>query len=292
MMHTYIQLPDGTHIGYGEPLADGTVKAAAVRFGEGGFSVALCTLPDCRWTEAQGYTLEELEALAGLLAGNAPLIVRLAQEAAAQAEAATAGETNAESDSLPNSPEAIPQPGAPAERPADAPHAAAGAQQVAPAVQPVSAVQAASTARAQGAPTSAPGSVPSQGAGASQSAQAARPQGAQSQEYQQAAAAMLDAASLVGRVVPGTRVGRLVNTAMPAARTVVAAAPGIVEKAAPVVSHAAEAAVEAAPKMAEKAARGIGRLGSKLAKAASGAVDSVVDGAKQAAENYHRESGR
>ena len=284
MMHTYIQLPDGTHIGYGEPLADGTVKAAAVRFGEGGFSVALCTLPDCRWTEAQGYTLEELEALAGLLAGNAPLIVRLAQEAA------TAGETNAESDSLPNSPEAIPQPGAPAGRPADAPHAAAGAQQVAPPAQPASAAQAAPTAKAQGSPAS--GSVASRGAGASQPAQAARPQGAQSQEYQQAAAAMLDAASLVGRVVPGTRVGRLVNTAMPAARTVVAAAPGIVEKAAPVVSHAAEAAVEAAPKMAEKAARGIGRLGSKLAKAASGAVDSVVDGAKQAAENYHRESGR
>ncbi len=287
MMHTYIQLPDGTHIGYGEPLADGTVKAAAVRFGEGGFSVALCVLPDCRWVEAEGYTPEELEVLAGLLAGNAPLIMRLSQEAAAQAHAAieevagvepslqavepsrpTQGQSPmaAASDS-----QTVPGPGLPDRQNARDPHSVADAP------------KASAAPGAQAGPSRTAG----QGARAAQAGQAT-----QSQDYQQAAAAMLDAASLVGRVVPGTRVGRLVNTAMPAARTVVAAAPGIVEKAAPVVSHAAEAAAEDAPKMAEKAARGIGRLGSKIAKAASGAVDSVVDGAKQAAENYHRESGR
>lgn len=284
MMHTYIQLPDGTHIGYGEPLADGTVKAAAVRFGEGGFSVALCVLPDCRWVEAEGYAPEELEVLAGLLAGNAPLIMRLSQEAAAQAHAAAEEVADVEPSSQAAEPsrptqgqppmaamsdsQTVPGPELPDRQNAGEPRSVADAQ------------------KASAAPRTQAGPSPTAGQGA-RAAQAA-----QSQDYQQAAAAMLDAASLVGRVVPGTRVGRLVNTAMPAARTVVAAAPGIVEKAAPVVSHAAEAAAEAAPKMAEKAARGIGRLGSKIAKAASGAVDSVVDGAKQAAENYHRESGR
>lgn len=286
MMHTYIQLPDGTHIGYGEPQADGTVKAAAVRFGEGGFAVALCLLPDCRWVEAEGYAPEELEVLAGLLAGNMPLIMRLSQEAV-QAHV-VAGEAVGEELSSQVAEPSRPSQGQPPVSSAPDTQAAPGQElpdrQNADEPRP-----AAGAPKASSAPRTQAGPSPVTGQG-NRAAQAG--QAAQSQDYQQAAAAMLDAASLVGRVVPGTRVGRLVNSAMPAARTVVAAAPGIVEKAAPVVSHAAEAAAEAAPKMAEKAARGIGRLGSKIAKAASGAVDSVVDGAKQAAENYHRESGR
>lgn len=264
MLHTYVKLPDGTQIGYGEPLSNGSVKVAVVRTGEGGFSVALCALPSCRWIVSEGYAPEELEELSGLLAGNASMIMRLAKEAVGQARAAEAaadvaervqgGETCPAANAKPTDSQVN---GAAADAGVSPRPAATGAAQM------------------------------SGGPGAPRNAQAD-----QAQEYRQAAAAVLDAASLVGRVVPGTRVGRLVNTAMPAARTVVAAAPGIVEKAAPVMTHAAGAAAEAAPKVAEKAAKGIGRLGSKLAKVASGAVDGIVDGARQATENYRRESGK
>lgn len=268
MLHTYIKLPDGTQIGYGEPLSNGSVKVAAVRMGEGGFSVALCALPSCRWIASEGYAPEELEELSGLLAGNAPMIMRLAREAVEQAQAARATVDAAE---RVQEGEACPAMDDSADaKPADS-----------------QANRAAADAGASPRPAATGAAQASSSPGVPQNAQAD-----QAQEYRQAAAAVLDAASLVGRVVPGTRVGRLVNTAMPAARTVVAAAPGIVEKATPVVTHAAEAAAEAAPKVAEKAAKGIGRLGSRLARAASGAVDGIVDGAKQATENYRRESGK
>lgn len=271
MMHTYIQLSDGTHIGYGEPLADGTVKVAAVRFGEDGFAIALCTLPDYRWIEAEGFSAEEFEALEQLLKSNVSLILRMAREAASQVRLAEVvkGATGVYGSQEVTDASCEPNGG-------DAVRDATGS---APAVPH-------EAADVQGPPKPAPGVSGASGAvGHSQGAP-----GNPSQDYRQAAAAVLDAASLVGRVMPATKVGRLVNTAMPAARTVAAAAPGIVEKAAPVVTQAAGAAAEAAPKVAEKAARGIGRLGSKIAKAAAGAVDGVVDGAKQAAENYHREN--
>lgn len=37
MMRTYVQLPDGTRLGYGEPLPDGGTKVMAVRLEEGAF---------------------------------------------------------------------------------------------------------------------------------------------------------------------------------------------------------------------------------------------------------------
>lgn len=105
------------------------------------------------------------------------------------------------------------------------------------------------------------------------------------QEYQQTASAVLDAAGLVARFVPGTRVGRMVNMAMPAARAAVAAAPQIAEKAAPTVTRMAESA----PKVAEKAARGLGKFSDMLRGAATRAATNVADAAKQAVEEYKRE---
>lgn len=105
------------------------------------------------------------------------------------------------------------------------------------------------------------------------------------QEYQQTASAVLDAAGLVARFVPGTRVGRMVNMAMPAARAAVAAAPQIAEKAAPTVTRMAESA----PMVAEKAARGLGKFSDMLRGAATRAASNVADAAKQAVEEYKRE---
>lgn len=264
MMRTYISLADGTQIGYAEPLANGTVKVGVVRLNDGGFSLAVGALPQWRWLETQGYEPEELAAIEGLVVTNASLIVRLAQEAAAAQAALALDDSPAEGPAMVLEPAEALGPGSPDPQ---GPAAAAGQA-------------AASDAQVLGG---APGSHSHANAAAPKPTTPA-------QDYSQAAAAVLDAASLVGRVMPATKVGRLVNTAMPAARTVAAAAPGIVEKAAPVVTQAAGAAAEAAPRVAEKAARGIGRLGSKIAKAAAGAVDGVVDGARQAAENYHREN--
>lgn len=106
-----------------------------------------------------------------------------------------------------------------------------------------------------------------------------------SSEYRDAASAFLDAAELVGTFAPITRVGRAANIAAPVARRVMAEAPRIAEKAAPVVSKAAERAPEVTEQAAVGLGRGIGKLG-RLAKRAAG---GVVDGARQAAEEYRRE---
>lgn len=250
-LHTYIKLSDGTLVAYSELLPDGSALVNVSRPSAGALDSMWFSLPSCAVFDIAGFGQAEVDSLTELVRNNATLILNLAKEgAAASATAGTPG--------------------------------AAG----------TTGARAAGTAGTTGAQTAgqhAQGTGAQKAGGAAGHAQGKTPGNDvpldPAQEYQQTASAVLDAAGLVARFVPGTRVGRMVNMAMPAARAAVAAAPQIAEKAAPTVTRMAESA----PMVAEKAARGLGKFSDMLRGAATRAASNVADAAKQAVEEYKRE---
>ena len=279
MLHTYIRLTDGSEVAYAPMRVDGVVLVSVTRTHADGTDLALMTLPAGQWIVNEGFSDAEVSSVASLVQGNRTLIEHLARQAASVEKA-----SQMQAATTPIAPKTLCE-----ETPAGAANQAfrqEASQAAAAAGKPQG-----KTGQAVTEPGNAVEGLAGDGKEASPSdrtdpgAKAAPASDATVHDYQQAASAVLDAASLLGRVAPGTRLGRVVNLAMPAARSAVAAAPGIVEKAAPAVSQAAKAA----PEMAGKAARGLGRLGDKLVQAASGAAEDLADAAKKAAEEYHRQ---
>lgn len=81
MMYSYIKFDDETQIAYSDIREDQTVRISVERPVDMGFDYATCLLPQCQWSEVEGFTSEELEFLANIVKNNAPLIYRLAREA-------------------------------------------------------------------------------------------------------------------------------------------------------------------------------------------------------------------
>lgn len=80
-MYSYLTFDDETQIAYSEVREDQTVRIAIERPVEMGFNYATCLLPQCRWSDVDGFTQEELDFFTDIVKNNAPLIYRLAREA-------------------------------------------------------------------------------------------------------------------------------------------------------------------------------------------------------------------
>jgi hypothetical protein len=80
MFYEYVELSDGTQIAYSNVLKDDTVELSIERPVELGFNSARCVLPSFEWTNIEGFTDEEVNALDAFVHRNAPLILRLARE--------------------------------------------------------------------------------------------------------------------------------------------------------------------------------------------------------------------
>lgn len=80
MFYDYAELTDGTQVAYSDVLEDGTVEVSVERPVELGFDSALCSVPSFEWVRAEGFSAEEMAALANFVRRNAPLILRLARE--------------------------------------------------------------------------------------------------------------------------------------------------------------------------------------------------------------------
>lgn len=81
VMHSYLTFDDETQIAYSEVREDQTVRIAIERPVELGFNCATCLLPQCHWSDVDGFTQKELDFLTDIVKNNAPLIYRLAREA-------------------------------------------------------------------------------------------------------------------------------------------------------------------------------------------------------------------
>ena len=82
MMWNYIGLADNTQFAYSETREDGTIVVTVERPADMGFDFARCLLPAYRWSDATGFSDEEMKELDALVHDNAPLIMELADERA------------------------------------------------------------------------------------------------------------------------------------------------------------------------------------------------------------------
>ncbi len=82
MMYPYMTLADETEIVRSQIIEKDGMKKLIVNFGrpiENGFDSARCELPDCKWTEREGDSDEEITMFEELLHSNAHLLYRYAE---------------------------------------------------------------------------------------------------------------------------------------------------------------------------------------------------------------------
>ncbi len=82
MMWKYIALADDTQIAYSETQKDGTIVVTVERPVDMGFDFARCLLPAYQWSDATGFSTDEMRRLDEIVHDNAPLIIELADERA------------------------------------------------------------------------------------------------------------------------------------------------------------------------------------------------------------------
>ena len=80
MMYPFIKLEDDTEIVHSELFENETVKVYIEKPILGGFHSATCYLPECQWTEINGFTVEEINKYQEILESTAHLIIRFAQD--------------------------------------------------------------------------------------------------------------------------------------------------------------------------------------------------------------------
>ncbi|NGM17891.1 hypothetical protein [Xiamenia xianingshaonis] len=81
MFYNYVEMEDGTQVAYSEMRKDRTVMVAVERPCDFGFDHAECCIPAYSWSAVAGFSDEEVARLDEFVRNNAPLIMRLAQEA-------------------------------------------------------------------------------------------------------------------------------------------------------------------------------------------------------------------
>lgn len=82
MFYDYAELEDGTQVAYSNVLDDGTVEVSVERPIELGFDSALCSIPAFEWSNVEGFTQSDMDAIDSFVHANAPLILRFAREVA------------------------------------------------------------------------------------------------------------------------------------------------------------------------------------------------------------------
>lgn len=80
MFYDYAELEDGTQVAFSNVLDDGTVEVSVERPIELGFDSARCSIPAFEWTDVEGFSQQDMEAIDAFVHINAPLILRLARE--------------------------------------------------------------------------------------------------------------------------------------------------------------------------------------------------------------------
>ena len=81
MMYPYMTLSDETEIVHSQLIEDKGIKKVIVNFErptDNGFDSARCELPECKWTEKEGYSDEEIAFFEKLLHSNAHLLYKYA----------------------------------------------------------------------------------------------------------------------------------------------------------------------------------------------------------------------
>lgn len=81
-MWKYIALADDTQIAYSETQKDGTVIVTAERPVDMGFNFARCLLPLYQWSDATGFSADEMRELDAIVHDNVSLIFELADQRA------------------------------------------------------------------------------------------------------------------------------------------------------------------------------------------------------------------
>ena len=81
MMYPYMTLSDETEIVHSQLIEDKGIKKVIVNFErptDNGFDSERCELPEYKWTEKEGYSVEEIAFFEKLLHSNAHLLYKYA----------------------------------------------------------------------------------------------------------------------------------------------------------------------------------------------------------------------
>ncbi len=80
MFYDYAELEDGTQVAYSGVLDDGTVEVSVERPVELGFDSAVCSIPAFEWSNIEGFSQSDMDAIDAFVHANASLILRFARE--------------------------------------------------------------------------------------------------------------------------------------------------------------------------------------------------------------------